>query len=285
VVIADGGFAANRDMIAKYISPRAERVLCRVGPGAQGDGIRMAEAADAAIGGLGAFYGHIHHKNAMNDARLWPYPHLDAAAEVGILVGPNGKRFTDEGLGGVCMANAVARLPDPLSAYLIIDDAIWRAEPSITTTVPANPAMVEAGGELTSAPDIEALAARLGVPVDPLAQTVHDYNLAVERGSFARFAVPRTIKKHKPMPIASPPFHAVPLCAGVTGTMGGIVINEHAQALKPDGQVFRGLYAVGTPVAGLEGGALAGYVGGLSKAFILGLLAGEHVASVVSKAA
>jgi hypothetical protein len=42
--------------------------------------------------------------------------------------------------------------------------------------------------------------------------------------------------------------------------------------------VFEGLYAVGTPVAGLEGGPRAGYVGGLSKAFILGLLAAEGAA-------
>ncbi len=278
VVIADGGFAANRDMIAKYITPRADRVLCRVGPGAQGDGIRMAEAAGAAIGGFGAFYGHIHHRNAMTNPRLWPYPHLDAAAELGILVGPDGKRFADEGQGGVCIANAVAQLPDPLSAILIIDDAIWRAEPGITTTVPANPAMADAGGELTSAADIETLAARLRLPVDTLVQTVRDYNQAVASGDFVRLAVARTTRKHKPMPILNPPFHAVPLCTGVTGTMGGVVINEHAQALKPDGSVFPGLYVAGTPVAGLEGGPRAGYVGGISKSFVLGLLAGEHIA-------
>jgi len=280
VVIADGGFAANRDMIAKYITPRADRVLCRVGPGAMGDGIRMAETAGAAIGGLGAFYGHIHHRDAMSNPALWPYPHLDAAAEVGILVGPNGKRFTDEGLGGVCQTNAVARLPDPLSATLIIDDAIWRAEPNLTTTVPANPHMIDAGGALVTAPALGALAARLGMPGDPLEQTVHDYNLAIKNGSFARFSVPRTVRRHKPMPIATPPFHAVPLCAGVTGTMGGVVINAQAQALRSDGSTFPGLYAVGTPVAGLEGGPRAGYVGGLSKSFVLGLLAGEHIASL-----
>jgi fumarate reductase flavoprotein subunit len=280
VVIADGGFAANRDMIAKYITPRADRVLCRVGPGSQGDGIRMAEQAGAAIGGFGEFYGHVHHRNAMTNPQLWPYPHLDAAAEIGILVDPGGKRFTDEGLGGVCMANAIARLPDPLSAFLIVDDAIWQAEPAITTTVPANPIMREAGGELTSAADIAALAARIGLPAGALAQTISDYNQAVDTGDFARLAVPRTTSKHKAMPIRTPPFHAVPLCTGVTGTMGGVVINEHAQALKPDGHVFPGLYAVGTPVAGLEGGPRAGYVGGVSKAFILGLLAGEHMASL-----
>ena len=72
---------------------------------------------------------------------------------------------------------------------------------------------------------------------------------------------------------------AAPLCAGVTQTMGGVVIDAHAQALMPDGSVFGGLYAAG-PVAGLEGGPRAGYVGGVSKAFILGFLAAEHMAAV-----
>jgi fumarate reductase flavoprotein subunit len=278
VVIADGGFAANRAMIAQYITPHADRVLCRVGPGSQGDGIRMAQAAGAAIGGFGEFYGHIHHRNAMTNAQLWPYPHLDAAAEVAILVGPDGRRFTDEGLGAVPMANAIARLSDPLSAFLIIDDAIWMAEPSITTTVPANPIMIEAGGELVSAPAIEALATRVSLPAAALAQTIGEHNQAIANNDFARLAVPRSVRKHTPMPIRTAPFHAVPLCTGVTGTMGGVVINEHAQALKPDGSVFPGLYAVGTPVAGLEGGPRAGYVGGVSKAFILGMLVGEHIA-------
>src|SRR5690349_21257660 len=49
VVIADGGFAANPQMVAQYITPRSDRVLARVGPGANGDGIRLAEAAGAAI--------------------------------------------------------------------------------------------------------------------------------------------------------------------------------------------------------------------------------------------
>jgi fumarate reductase flavoprotein subunit len=279
VVIADGGFAANPEMVAQYITPRADRVLARVGPGATGDGIRMAQKAGAAVGGFGEFYGHIHHASAITNARQWPYPHLDAAAEIAIVVGPDGKRFTDEGLGGVCVANAIARLPDPLSAFLIFDDAIWRAEPGLSTTVPANPVMVDAGGALLSAPDIEMLARFAHLPPDQLASSIAQYNDAVDGNDFGRLAVPRTTRKHKPMPIHAAPFHAVPLCAGITGTMGGVVINEHAQAKKPDGAVFSGLYAVGTPVAGLEGGPRAGYVGGLSKAFILGLLAAEHMAS------
>jgi fumarate reductase flavoprotein subunit len=280
VVIADGGFAANPEMVAQYITPHADRVLARVGPGAKGDGIRMAEKLGAAVGGFGAFYGHIHHASAMTNAGQWPYPHLDAAAEIGIVVGPDGQRFTDEGLGGVCVANAIAHLPDPLSAFLILDEASWNAEPTLTTTVPANPAMVDAGGELLSSPDVGMLAALTHLPADQLARSIGQHNDAVDSDDFAGLAVPRSMRKHKPMPIRTAPFHAIPLCAGITGTMGGVVINEHAQAQKLDGTNFRGLYAVGTPIAGLEGGPRAGYVGGLSKAFILGMLAAEHMASV-----
>jgi len=279
VVVADGGFAANPEMVAQYITPRAERVLARVGPGANGDGIRLAEAAGAAIGGFGAFYGHVHHRAAMSNPRLWPYPHLDAVAEVALLVGPDGKRFTDEGQGGVCQANAIARLADPLSAHLIMDDAMWQAEPKLTTTVAANSAMVTAGGALVSAGDLDALAARVAIPSKALAETVRAHNDAVAANEFVRLAIPRSVKKHKPMTFAVPPYHAVPLCAGITGTMGGVVIDAQARAQRREGGVFRGLYAVGTPVAGLEGGPRAGYVGGLSKAFILGLLAAEDAAS------
>jgi len=122
------------------------------------------------------------------------------------------------------------------------------------------------------------------VPPAALAETVRAHNAAVANKDFARLAVPRSVEKHRPLAFSVPPFHAVPLCAGITGTMGGIVIDANAQARTRDGDALPGLYAVGTPVAGLEGGPRAGYVGGLSKAFILGLLAAEHMAKVATTA-
>src|SRR5689334_16866172 len=164
-----------------------------------------------------------------------------------------------------------------------MDDAMWQAEPRLTTTVACNPAMVAAGGELITAATLDTLAEKIGVPGAALTQTVAEHNAAVARGDFSALAIPRSVKKHKPMTFGSGPFHAAPLAAGVTGSMGGVVIDEHAQARKPDGSPFPGLYAVGTGVAGLEGGPRAGYVGGLSKAFILGLLAAEHMAKVAAQ--
>ena len=280
VVIADGGFAANPAMIARYITPRADRVLARVGPGARGDGIAMAEVAGAAIGGFGAFYGHVHHRDAMRNAALWPYPHFDALAAASILVGPDGRRFADEGLGGVYLANAIARLDDPLSAVILFDAATWGGGPGQGGPVPCNPTLLEAGGWLHSAPDIAGLAGLAGLPPAALAETVRLYNDAVAAGRLGDLPVPRGAGR--PLPLAAPPFYAAPLCAGVTGTMGGVVIDTHAQATRPDGTAFPGLYAVGTPVAHLEGGPRAGYVGGLCKGFVLGLLAAEHAASLRS---
>ncbi|OGA04070.1 MAG: hypothetical protein A3H35_20355 [Betaproteobacteria bacterium RIFCSPLOWO2_02_FULL_62_17] len=279
VVLADGGFAANADMVARHISKRPERLLVRAAKNGRGDSIRMAEAAGAATGGYGAFYGHLHHIEAMTNAKLWPYPHFDAIATVSLLVGPDGKRFTDEGLGGVCMSNALAALDDPMSAWVVYDEAMWNGEPGRKGPVAVNPYLISGGGWMHSAQNPEALAAKTGLPAAALVATLHEYNEAVTHNHLEQLKPARTTTKFKPLPLGNGPLHAVPLCAGITGTMGGVVIDAHAQALRPDGAPLGGLYVSGTPVAGLEGGPRAGYVGGLSKGFILGLIAGESAAA------
>ncbi|WP_374063825.1 FAD-binding protein [Cupriavidus sp. DF5525] len=73
------------------------------------------------------------------------------------------------------------------------------------------------------------------------------------------------------------PFYAFPAVAGITYTMGGIAIDADARVLKPDGDVFPGLYAVGCATGGLEGGPNKGYVGGLVKSSVTGLRAAEAI--------
>jgi fumarate reductase flavoprotein subunit len=118
VVIADGGFQADFDMIRAHISPAPEKLLARNGGTATGDGLRMAQAAGAASTGLGAFYGHLHSRDAMNSDRLWPRPYADEIAAASIVIDADGRRFADEGLGGIYLSNVVARLPDPLGASI-----------------------------------------------------------------------------------------------------------------------------------------------------------------------
>jgi fumarate reductase flavoprotein subunit len=64
---------------------------------------------------------------------------------------------------------------------------------------------------------------------------------------------------------------------GITNTMGGIAIDDTMRVKRPDGSTIDGLYAVGGSTGGLEGGGTVGYVGGLIKAALTGLIAGESV--------
>lgn len=277
VVIADGGFQANPQMIQGTVTPDPARVRLRATPSATGDGIRMAQAVGARITELGAFYGHVLAREAMDDDRLWPYPNIDVVATAAVLVDGSAQRFVDEGRGAVFVTNAIAKLADPLSATVVMTPKIW-AEVGTSGVAPPNPEMTNNGGRLIEAPDLASLAAAIEVPSDALAATLAAYNTALRNGSLDRLAPIRTQTKAKAHPIEGPPYCAIRVCAGLTNTMGGIDIDGAARVLDLSGRPIPGLLAAGSSTGGLEGGPNCGYVGGVVKAFVLGLLAGETAA-------
>lgn len=61
----------------------------------------------------------------------------------------------------------------------------------------------------------------------------------------------------------TPPLFAIPICAGVTNTMGGIAIDGHGRIRRPDGTTIDGLYTARGTTGGHEGGGVLGYIGGL----------------------
>jgi len=265
-------------MVGKYISPAPEKVYQRNARTGFGDGIRMAERAGAKLVDLDCFYGHVLHRQVFQNERLWPYPTLDPLAMAGIIVDEHARRFVDEGLGGVYITNAIARLPDPLSATVVFDDRVWNG-PGKNWVLGPNPHLATAGGTVVEADDLADLAAKAGLPADALIATVTDYNLAIENRTLARLQPPRSAGTYTAMPIEVPPFRAVPACAGITYTMGGIAIDANARVLRPDGTAIAGLFAVGSTTGGFEGGPFIGYAGGLAKATTTGLLAAECIAA------
>ena len=277
VIIADGGFPANVELVRQYITPVPEKILQRNALTATGDGLQMAMAVGAATLGMDCFYGHLLSRDAMNNAKLWPRPYVDSLATSGILVDADARRFADEGEGGVYLANAVARLADPLSASLVMDHAIWQG-PGTSPLVPSNPHLPNAGGTLHRADTLAALAALMGVPAQALHDTVAQYNQALESGTLQQLVPTRRIDRHKPWPIKVAPFYAVPLCTGITNTMGGLMVDQDGAVLDKNGAAIPGLYAAGGASGGLEGGPSIGYVGGLIKS-VLGLRAAEKIAN------
>ena len=280
VILADGGFQANADMVRKFISPRPEKLCMRNAGSGQGDGLSMAIKAGAATHGLHRFYGHVQCLEAIGTQELWPYPVLDHLGSAGLIVDSEACRFADEGHGGIFMANAIAGLPEPDSAVVIFDEAIWNGIGRESMLAP-NPGAISAGAHLFTSESIAGLAQQLGLPAAKLAETVAAHNRFTS-GDETVLHPPRTTGAMAPQPIQCAPYHAFRACAGVTYTMGGILIDEKARVLDTAGTPIPGLYAAGAATGGLEGGGAAGYVGGLSKALVFGLIAAESAAAINS---
>ena len=278
VLLADGGFQADRELLRRYVSPRPERLVQRNAETGTGDGLRMATAIGAATAGMEWFYGHVLSRNAMNHSSLWPYPTLDIVVTSGIAVDAAGQRFVDEGLGGVYAANAIAKLADPLSTFVVFDETVWQGEAKSTSRAP-NALLVDWGGTLHRSESLDGIAQAAGIPPAALAKTVEQFNQAIASSSTGSINPPRSTSKYQPRRIERPPFYAAPLCAGITYTMGGIAIDGECRVLRADRSPIAGLFAAGSATGGHEGGPRAGYTGGLGKALTFGWLAGNRVAA------
>jgi fumarate reductase flavoprotein subunit len=287
VVLADGGFQGSEELLSRFITRQPRKMVQRSAGTGKGDAIRMAEAVGAKLVDMDCFYGHLLSLAAIHNPGLWPYPTLDSLTAASILVDRNGERQFDEGLGGITLSNRIAKLDDPLSMTIIFDQVIWDTA-GRDEAVPPNPFLQQAGGDIVTADDIGALAQTMGLAVDQLGRTVADYNAAIEAGKpeslnpprspGRRFGVPRNASERvAPRPVERPPFFAAPMSVGISCTLGGIAIDVSARALDSRDMPIPGLYAVGSTAGGLEGGPIAGYIGGLAKAYCLGLIAAEDI--------
>lgn len=280
VVISDGGFQGNEEMLRRHVTAHPERMTLRGPASGMGDGIRMAEAAGAELAGMEYFYGHLMSADSLGGDKLWPFPVLDILAAAGVVVDRDGQRFVDEGKGGVkggvYMANALARHKDSLAA-VVVDAAIWNTT-GREFFCPPNPNLIEGGGTVHAAEDVETLGSMLGLPAGALAKSIADYNRAVADDGLSHLSPARTAGQRL-RPISRPPYFGIPICAGITYTMGGVVIDRGGRVLGRDGDAIPGLYAAGSSCGGFEGGPSGGYVGGLVKATVLGLVAAQSASS------
>ena len=277
VVLADGGYQGNPALVREHMGIDFAKVKTRGAGTGVGDGMRMARAMGAQFSELKYFYGHMLSRDSFTNDKVWPYPQLDELGTVGLVVNDDGERFVDEGQGGVFVANTIARLENPLSTWAILDHAIWEG-PGRTARIPANPQLANAGGTIHKAATLGELAAVTGISAAGLEVTVAAYNKALASGQTENLVPPRSASFIVPSPIIKTPFYAVPLCAGMTYTFGGIFTDGDGRVMSTRGAPIEGLYAVGATTGGLEGGTGGGYVGGLIKGITFGMRAAEHIA-------
>jgi flavocytochrome c len=249
VVLATGGFGANKEMRQKYNdmgNPPLWGDLSNAGttnaPGATGDGIMMAERVGANLVGMEWI-----QMLPMGDPR---HGSLAGNIEMGVqdrfFVNKNGDRFVDEGARRDVMTNALLQQPD---AWLwVICDSQSYPDPQ-TTRNNFGETIVQLldAGRAFSGNTIDELAAKIDVPAANLRAAFAEFNAGVDAG---RDKWGRTLWRIK---IDKPPFYAGARVPTVHHTMGGLEINASTQVLNKSGQVIPGLYAAGEVTGGIHG--------------------------------
>lgn len=165
----------------------------------------------------------------------------------------------------------VAQQPDQI-AYCIIDSkAIGRFMPSVFKSI--------------SADSIEALAERLGLPVQTAVETVAAFNAAVKPGKFDHSVLDgcrtqglQPEKTNWAQKIDTGPFYAYPLATGITFTYMGVKVTKKAQVIMDDETLARNVFAAGEIMAGniLSKGYVAGF--GMAIGTVFGRIAGTEAA-------
>lgn len=271
VIVATGGFGANREMIEKYYPQAAATGDWNwyIGAdGAQGDGLRLGGSVGAAIDGHGRGL-LLATPGFSRDLEVLLPPWL-------ILVNRAGRRFCNESAPYTMMAGLLEReggsgwaifdetaraaaRPGPMSQAYWVNDVLQRKAED---------------GRIQRAGSLAELAAAAGIDGDGLQATVERSNADAGGGQDTAFFKPSGLA-----PIRTPPFYAVEVRPAIicwTGT--GLRINPETSVLTRAGRPIPGLFAAGETVGNLHGDRYIGGGGSFGPCIVFGKAAGEAAA-------
>lgn len=297
VVLAAGGFSHDHEMRRRFFPPAAgEHSAAFVGN--TGDAARIASEAGAGIGATevtGAFWVPVSVFSRPDGSKgIFPHTVTDRAKPGVIAVSPEGRRFVNEAKSYHEFVLAMFRTAPadaPAKAYLICDSSfIWRYGLGAVKPYALNLRRWLDSGYLVSAATIGELGAKLGLAPGRLEATIDSYNAGARLGTDPEFGRGENVYQrhlgdaaHQPNPCVAPiekaPFYAVTLHPGDLGTSSGIVTDEHAQVLTPEGERIAGLYACGNDMRSVMNGAYPGPGITLAPALTFGYIAARHIAS------
>lgn len=276
VVLASGGYPANRDWLAERWGDAAARFANRGTPFQRGELLRALLDAGAQPAGTA---GDCHlvavdTRAPQDDAGI--VSRVDGMP-LGIVVGADGRRFHDEGedIGPIRFSHwgqRLAQLPGQ-RAWLVLDaDGVASLPPLLY------PPLV--------APTLPALAALAGIDGEALVATLAAYNAAVAEAlaSGAPLATPpgqppRQVHATPPTrPLLRAPFAAIPMQPGVSFTCFGVATDAQARVRRTDGGVWPRLFAAGMIMAPAVLGSA--YLSGaaLTIGAVFGRIAGREAA-------
>lgn len=260
LVLACNGYAGNKELVRTHIPAMAD-ALYFGHPGNQGDALRWGEALGAAFRDLSGHQGHGSVAQPASVLITWA-----TVTEGGIQVNRDGRRFSDESHGYSEQAATVLQQPGGI-AWTVFDERIAAVAQQFEDFRQA-----EAMNAVVTAESLDSLAALMSVPAGALREEIAEADRSRGMGTSDRFG-----RVFAGSPALHPPFCAVRVTGALFHTQGGLVVDEGARVMRPDGTAILGLYAVGGAAAGVSGPQAEGYLSGngLLTAVALGWIAGK----------
>ncbi len=298
VIISSGGFSDDKELLASTGYELGKDVFVPHNIPLTGEGIRMAWRLGAdkenmipQTTGFIASRASMMTPDTMMLALLlgWSTPYL--------WLNMHGERFMDEGMGNAhYIQNAIARQKERRCWVLFDGQTKDRMETEgldIEGYIPRDQkldidGLIQAVNQkgvknYVMADSLEGICKETGLPFSAVQANIDEYNFFCEKGHDDLFAKnPKYLHQMK-----TPRFYAMERSLGAYGTVGGIKINEHAQAMDKEDNAIPGLYAAGDCANGAHtyDYSLVYTLWGSTLGFAsnTGRLAGEHAALFVKK--
>ena len=290
VVLSSGGFDRNAEMRRTWQSPALDPAWCFGDPDDTGEVIQIAQATAGA-------------DLAFMDESWWfpavPLPSgpagliTERSLPGQLMVNGRGRRFMNEAVnhmtaGQIMLARHHEGDPH-IPAWMVFDQRFRNRYQFAMTALPHRPlpqAWYDAGVAHRAA-SIAELAARVGLPDLPatverfnlLAGSGHDDDFHRGESAYDRYYGDPTVHPNPCLaPVDQGPFYAVQVVPGDLGTCGGVHADGFARALRPDGSVIEGLYAIGNAAGNVFGRVHPGPGATVGQGLSYGYIAARHAA-------
>ena len=234
VVLATGGFGANKAMVKKYNPKIDERFKTTDAPGTTGEALYMAKRAGAQLVNMGYIQTYPICDPISGVIELIADSRFDGA----IMLNQEGKRFVEELERRDVLSEAILKQTGNY-CWVLWNDNIGK----ISNTVKEHPTEYEAftkQGIMATCPDLKCIADFTKMPLKQLESTVKRVSSMAGKGNDKDF-------HHRGglMDMSEGQYYVIKAVPSTHHTMGGVRINEKAQALTAKGQVIPGLWAAG----------------------------------------
>ena len=266
VVLATGGFGANPEMVKKYNPKIDERFKTTDAPGSTGEALYMAERAGAELVNMGYIQTYPICDPLSGAIELIADARFDGA----IMLNQEGKRFVEELQRRDVLSEAILNQTGQY-CWVLWNDNIGK----ISNTVKAHANEYEAftkQGIMTTCDDLKCIADFTKIPFDQLRKTVKRVSDMAGKGNDKDF-------NHRSglVDMQQGKYYVIKAVPSTHHTMGGVRINEKAEALTAEGKVIPGLWAAGE-VTGVTHGTNRLGGNAYTDIIVFGRIAGEAAA-------